>query len=553
MTVLRVKLLGSPEIYRDGERIVGFTYQKSLALFSYLIVTRQSHSRLSLATLLWGESSDSNARAQLRTALAELRQHLEPYLSVTRKTVAFNSEPDYWLDVDVFTSSCQSLQAEANSMADIERLKKAVDLYRGDFLEGFYVRNAVDFEQWQREQQEWLHKLVEQALRTLVEDTLLRGTADSFTEGLVYVNRLLALTPWYEQAHRQKMRLLGLKGQRSEALAQYQRCVDILAEQFGAEPAAETTELFEQIKNDQLSPPSPKTTSATPPHNLPAPVISFIGRKLELAELAKLLRNPDHRFITLVGEGGVGKTHLAQVAARQVLADFPDGVWFVPLLNLQPSASATPEMWPDMLATAIADAWGFRFYGQESPQHQLFNRLHSKNALLVLDNFEHLLPGGEFVLNLLKSAPGITVLVTSRARLKFRAEHALRLEGLPLPPTDSDPTAADYSSVQLFWDRARRASASFTVDDDTLPQVVRLCRFVEGLPLGIELISAWVEHLTLAEIIANLEQNLDFAAATYQDVPERHHCLRVVFVAVAGPGRAAASGGPVRLSRQFQP
>lgn len=518
---LQIKLLGSPQLLLDGQPLPDFAYQKSLALLSYLLVTQKPQPRSSLATLLWGESTEANARAQLRTALAELRQRLEPYLEITRNTVAFNRDSSYWLDVEAFTAACA---AETGGRSELDALKTAVELYRGDFLAGFQVRNALDFEQWQVEQQEWLHKLAEQALETLVEDGLTRS---AHREGLEYANRLLALTPWHEPGHRQKMRLLALNGQRSEALAQYRRCVEILAEQFIADPSPETLALYEEIKAGKLTAQKPPAT--VPPHNLPAPLVTFIGREKELNEVVTLLLDPERRFITLVGEGGVGKTHLAQVAARQVVPHFRDGVWFVPLLNLPAASATSPEILPTLLATAVAAALKITFYGPDSPPTQLFNRLRPKQLLLILDNFEHLATGAEFVLDLLKNAPQVTVLVTSRARLKFQAEYALRLAGLPLPPTNDDPAAAAYDSVQLFADRARRSWSGFVLDAGTLPQVAHLCRLVEGLPLGIELVAAWVEHLPLAEIIANLQQDLAAVTALHQDVPEQHHGLRLVF------------------------
>lgn len=521
MTIrLQISFLGPPQLLLDGQPLPDFTYQKSLALLSYLLMTQKTQPRSTLSTLFWGELAEANARAQLRTVLAELRQSLEPYLEISRNAVTFNRASSYWLDVEAFTSACAA-------PFDANTLKAAVELYRGDFLAGFQVRNALDFEQWQLEQQEWLHKLAEQALEALAADCLIRSPGSGISEGLTYANRLLALTPWHELAHRQKMQLLALSGQRGEALAQYQRCVETLAEQLAAGPAPETTALYEQIKAGKLA--AQRELEIVPPHNLPAPLVAFIGREKELNQVVNLLLDPERRFVTLVGEGGVGKTHLAQVAARQVLPHFRDGVWFVPLLNLSASEVTVPEILPNMLATAVATALKITFYGPDSPASQLFNRLRTKQLLLILDNFEHVAAGADFVLELLKNAPQVTVLVTSRIRLKFQAEYALRLTGLPVPPTPDDPAAATYDSVQLFAERARRSWSGFALDAGALSQVAHLCRLVEGLPLAIELVAAWVEHLPLAEIIANLQQDLAAVPALHQDVPEQHRGLPVVF------------------------
>ena len=180
----------------------------------------------------------------------------------------------------------------------------------------------------------------------------------------------------------------------------------------------------------------------------------------------------------------------------------------------------------DRLATAVASAMGITFSGQDDPKTELLESVRAREALLILDNFEHLISGVDLVLEVLTQAPKVTVLVTSRTRLNARVERLVWIAGLPVPCQDDDLAVDSFGSVQLFVDRAECAPTTSAHD---LDQVVQICRLVEGLPLAIELASALAEHLPLAEIVANLRHDIDFLSTTLHDVPERHRRLRAVF------------------------
>ena len=283
------------------------------------------------------------------------------------------------------------------------------------------------------------------------------------------------------------------------------------------EPEAETRTLDEQIRDGDLR------ASDVPPHNLPAQRTRFVGREAELDQIAEQLNAPDYRLLTLVGSGGVGKTRLALAAARQAVSHFADGTWFVPLIDV---SEEPVEGLHDRLATAIARAMGITFSGQDDPKTEMLKYLRARESLMILDNFEHLTSGVDLVLEILQQCPKVTILVTSRTRLNARAERLVQIAGLSVPRQDDAPDLGSYSSVQLFVDRATRP---LTASPHDLAQIVQVCQLVEGVPLAIELASALVEHLPLAEIIANLRRDLGFLSTTLQDVPERHRQLRAVF------------------------
>ena len=264
----------------------------------------------------------------------------------------------------------------------------------------------------------------------------------------------------------------------------------------------------------------PRPTSPPPVVNLPTPPTPLIGRDAELATLARLLRDPQCRLLTLVGPGGIGKTRLALEIACTQIKLFPDGVYFVGLASLTSAQFVVP---------AIADALGFTFSGPAEPQTQLLHYLRERYLLLVLDNFEHLLEAGPVLAEIQRQAPRLKLLVTSRERLHLHGEWVFEIEGLPVPPTGSAGDMDENSAVALFVQSARRAHRGFTLQDADRSAVVQICQLVEGMPLGIELAAAWVPVLSCREIAQEIERGLDFLATSMRDLPQRQRSLRATF------------------------
>ncbi|NJN43325.1 MAG: hypothetical protein HC806_00340 [Anaerolineae bacterium] len=264
--------------------------------------------------------SDADAKNNLRQALSNLRKFLSPYLIVTRDTVQFNGATSYSIDVDQFTQEIKL--SSPKSPSSLSTFQTALALYKGDFLQGFFIREAPEFEDWAYAERVRLRELALQALHRLAEIEM--SHAD-YPAALETTTRLLAFDPWREETHRQRMIALARMGQRSAALAQYQACRRILEKELGVEPTRETTKLYEQIRSAEH----------ITQHNLPASTTSFIGREEELTEIRLQLGNPECRLLTLVGEGGVGKSRLALKAAHDQIHQFLNGVWFVPLASVK--------------------------------------------------------------------------------------------------------------------------------------------------------------------------------------------------------------------------
>lgn len=265
------------------------------------------------------------------------------------------------------------------------------------------------------------------------------------------------------------------------------------------------------------------TTTEVRKHNLPKQPTPFVGREDELAELLKLLVDPQISLITVLAPGGMGKTRLALELAANYLARpeiYANGLY---LVQLAPLSSAEP------IVSTVAEALGFQFYPGGEPKQQLLDYLRAKSMLIVMDNFEHVLEGAGLVSDILQSAPYIKILATSRERLNLHGEVMFTLGAMDFPDWETPEDALQYSAVKLFMQSARRAQPGFELKADDLTYVARICRRVYGVPLGIELAAAWVGMLSLDEIADEIGRSLDFLETDIRDMPERHHSLRAVF------------------------
>jgi predicted ATPase/class 3 adenylate cyclase len=273
------------------------------------------------------------------------------------------------------------------------------------------------------------------------------------------------------------------------------------------------------------------------PNNLPVQTTSFIGREKEMAEIERLLSplSPEERvgegpgvgarLLTLVGPGGIGKTRLALEAAAAQLDHYAHGVFFVPLASV-PS--------PDYLVPTVADALQFNFDTKASdldPKNQLLDYLSTRDVLLVMDNFEHLVEGAALLADMLERAPETRLLVTSRERLHLQGEWTFDVQGMRYPDNgDGDGDGTDgHGALKLFLERARQVDSRFALSADERPYVSRICRLVEGMPLGIELAAAWVTMLSCRDIAEEIEKNIDFLVTSMRDVPDKHRSLRAAF------------------------
>lgn len=515
---LRISLFGDVVIQLGDDFVTGLPSRAAEALLIYLACSPRPVAREKLAEMLWAERTTVQALTNLRTVLTALRRELGDYLVVTRQTLAFDRSRDYWLDVAEFERGFAALDPARRPVqldaVHAQQLQAVLALYQGDFLEGFYLRDGQGFEEWATLQRERLRHLAREGLRTLASHQLKTG---AYLEGTATAARWRHLDPYSEEACRTFMWLHTRAGQPHLALQCYQHFKALLEVDVGVEPGANTTALFDQVRR----------LSFPPPLELPAPPAVFVGREAELAAVERLLAESDSRLLTLAGPGGIGKTRLAIEAARSLAQRLPgrflDGVFFVPLAALQ-SAESIPAQ--------IADWARIPLQGAAPPGQQVLAHLAGREVLLLLDNVEHLLDAQgttvNFLVGLLRQAPGVKLLVTSRERLSLYEETIYDVEGLATPQADGGDTPPAGAAL-LFLASARRVNRDFSPSAADLGCIARACRLVEGTPLAIELAASWLRHYSCAQVVQQIEHSLDFLASDYRDLPERQRSLRSVF------------------------
>lgn len=256
----------------------------------------------------------------------------------------------------------------------------------------------------------------------------------------------------------------------------------------------------------------PLATLNNRPNNLLRQPNHFIGRETELAELTGLLSH-DTTLLTLVAPGGYGKSRLAVQLCAHLLHSFEHGAYVAYLAPLR-GVTDVPH--------GIAGALSFQFTTGRTPEQQLCDYLRAKELLLCLDNFEHVIGASPLIAELLRAAPRLKVVITSREPLRMESERIYRLEPLPIAAAKSE----QYSDAErLFADRAALVNSSFALTADNALLVKQICRQLSGIPLAIELAGAWMDGFTLCEMKDQLSSALELEART-SDTPARHHSLR---------------------------
>ncbi len=259
--------------------------------------------------------------------------------------------------------------------------------------------------------------------------------------------------------------------------------------------------------------------SASPPENLPAPFTRLIGRRKEITAVRDRLRRDDVRMLTLTGPAGVGKTRLALEVARGLLDDFPDGVVFVDIALIRD---------PERVVFEIAQALKVRDSPDWRPLATLQEYLRDRALLLILDNFEQVLPAAPDVAGLLAACPRLKVLATSRAALRLSAEHEFPVPPLAHPDPDRLPPSdalAAYPAVALFVDRARSARPEFALTPQNARAVAEICQRLDGLPLALELAAARIKVLPPQGILGRLQRRLELLTSGPIDLPARQRTL----------------------------
>ncbi|HZD86712.1 MAG TPA: BTAD domain-containing putative transcriptional regulator, partial [Gaiellaceae bacterium] len=327
---------------------------------------------------------------------------------------------------------------------------------------------------------------------------------------------LVAQQPYNETLHAELILALYRDGRQAEALETARALRRRLREDVGIEPGPAVRDLYRDIllqaRHLALEPPKP-------PGNLPSQLTLFVGRTDELREVAALL--DESRLVTLTGPGGIGKTRLALEAGRQLRSRFPGGIWWIDL---------APVTDPTTVSDEVAAALGVS-PGPDGSVAALARSLHRRDALLLLDNCEHVAAAvGKLAATVVREAAGPRVLATSRTPLFAEGERLWAVPPLGLPAEGSRPAnLARSDAVRLFVERARAVDPSFALDVDNSPAVAEVCRRLDGVSLAIELAAARLDLLSPREIVARLDDRFAFLEHSAVRAPTRHRTLQAAF------------------------
>jgi len=512
------------DLNEGGSRSITLQSRKEIALMAYLAVENATaHSRHELSGLFFPDKPEQVAQSNLRVVLSRLRNRLGPYaqyLLANRLEVQFQFDPKVcWLDTDAL-SNCIAQVAHTSGNHRLILLEQAAALARGDFLQGLVLKDCESFDQWLLLQRERHHIAIGKILIDLAQHY---EAQHRYADVVATATRQLAINPFDEIAHRTLLKALAAQGKRAQALAQHNAFIQTLREELGISPSPETQALAEKTLRHQ-----PPPARLTPSLRLPAQFTSFIGRKREVADIIAALTTPSahkrSRLVSLLGDGGVGKTRTALQVAEACATAFADGVCFVALSTLVDARTISSAILQALKITNLSES--------QSPRDTLLYALRHRHLLLILDNAEHLLDGAnaqlfvQLLLDVLNSAPNLALLITSRERLGMQAEDIFVLRGLPLPISISDP---DNDAIQLFFARAKRVDKHFELNTNTLPHVQRICVLTGGMPLALELAAATLYHLPIEQLAATLAGSLDVLSASLHDLNPSHRSIRACF------------------------
>ncbi|MEM9776595.1 MAG: protein kinase [Chloroflexota bacterium] len=333
------------------------------------------------------------------------------------------------------------------------------------------------------------------------------------------ISKLLEIDPLREDQVQKQMRLLARSGNFAGSIRAYTQLQRRFGDELGIEPLPETIQLRDRILSARLS----------SLHNLRPDASQFVGREEELNSIASRLTSGECRLLTLLGPGGMGKTRISRALIRKLASAewryFLHGIWFVQLapINVQED--------PYALVYAIARACNIPISGKESPEVQLFNWFADREALLVLDNFEHIINQAEWVGEFLRQASQVRMLITSRQRLNIADEHIYPIYGFSQSKTEPKVSAREMldDGSRLFLLTSRKMQPNFRPDQNDLQNIRKICTLLNGMPLGIELAASWTRMLSCQEIVQEIEKNIDFLSTNLKQLPERHRSMRAVF------------------------
>ncbi len=492
-------LLGPLSVSCDGAPIALGGQKRRALLAALLLEANHVVSRDRLIDGLWGEDPPDTARNTIQVYISQLRKLLpEGALETAPPGYRLVVDPE---TVDLFEFTRLSEEGRTalgtgDAAGAADTLRAALALWRGPPLAD------LAWEPFAHPEIVRLEELRVAALEDRIDADLALGRHGQLVGEL---EGLVAEHPLRERLRGQLMLALYRAGRQADALAVYQRARRTLVDELGIEPSDSLRKLERAILAHDPSLNAPQA-GPTAQRRLPTPPTPLLGRERELAALADLLRREDARLITLTGIGGIGKTRLALELARRLSPEFQHGSAVATLATLRD---------PALVARAILEALEIPETGQD-PEDVLIQALAGSELLLLIDNFEQVLPAASSIARLLDAAPRLKVIVTSRAPLHIAAEREF-----PVPPL------ADDEAAELFIARAQAANPDFALSEQNAAAVAELCAQLDGLPLAIELAAARTKILPPATLLSRLGNRLELLTGGRRDAPRHQQTLRM--------------------------
>jgi len=527
----RITLLGGFNAVNGAQKFHRFRTQKTGSLLAFLALhSAQKHAREELADRLWPDDSEQAGRAKLRLALHSLRRQLEPP-GFAAGSVLQTDLTHIRLNPDAFQTDVAELETVLRDpAATVEALTRAVSLYGGPLLPGYYDDRIVA-------ERERLESVYLRGLTLLVSALEAQGNWD---DALFYAHQAAQADPYATEARLSLLRLYLAAGQPAFALRQYREWETFLRDELQELPPAEAQVLVRQAEAAH----APRLGRAAPPaaeretDTLCTPLLSpalppqftrFFGREAELPYLASLLSDTEKGetqsvLVTLTGPGGSGKTRLALEVAAQLRQVYPNAIGFAALAAARRG---------DALLPLLADALGLPSSVESSNTEaflQLFaDALGEKPFLLILDNLEQIIAEGAALVSALRTRlPRMRFLITSRRPLGLIGERMFPVLPMAVPSPAQEPEQLfAYPSVQLFLDRAQAMRPDFQITSRNAAALSELCARLEGIPLALELAASWVGALTPAQMLSRLEtQRTEWPASRQSDREPRQRTLQ---------------------------
>ena len=446
MKQLTIYTLGKLEIIDDKLPVKGFVSQKkSEALLAYLALNPSQHSRQTLTNLFWADFPEKRALNNLSVLLSNIKKKLGSYLHISRGSIGFAPQANISVDARILLDSAAELQASSLTKESISKFSKALKLYKGDFLDTFYVSKARNFEAWMTAERERLRRQTLKSISLLLE---YHKENYSYLEGINVARKAIKFDALNENSNYQLIYMLALTGQRSEALEHFEAYRQRLIDDYELEPEEKILALINKIHTGEIrteasvSPVATKVAPFTSPFQVAAAPPHFVGREKESAELKRNLHQA--RICALVGMGGAGKSTLAVQVGHNLRHQF-DGVLWVNVASSEPMS--TLNLW--------AKAFGFEFMGLsdiESRSAALRSVFAKKNVLIILDNVDKVSQVQPFI----SAAGSSAVLLTTRDQ---DVSHALNAHVVQLAEFPASAARALLISI-LGESRVKREEAA---------------------------------------------------------------------------------------------